>query len=63
MGFELFASMNVFCLIFEVRHPRCVGSIAKKFLCVTLTVEYNYISSSSTVGIQLHVHVHMYISN
>ena len=40
---------------FEVRHPRCVGSITKNFLCVTHTVEHNYISSSSTVGIQLHV--------
>jgi len=27
----------------------------KEFLCITLTVEYNYISPSSTVGIQLHV--------
>ena len=39
---------------FEVRHPRCVGSI-KKNLCITRTVEHNYISPSSTVGIQLHV--------
>ena len=29
--------------------------IIKNFLCITLTVEHNYISSSSTVGIQLHV--------
>ena len=27
----------------------------KEFLCITLTVKHNYISSSSTVGIQLHV--------
>jgi len=27
----------------------------KEFLCVTHTVEHNYISPSSTVGIQLHV--------
>jgi len=27
----------------------------KEFLCITHTVEHNYISSSSTVGIQLHV--------
>ena len=40
---------------FEVRHPRCVGSITKNFSCITLTVEHNYISFSSTVGIQLHV--------
>ena len=40
---------------FEVRHPRCVGSITNNFSCITNTVEHNYISSSSTVGIQLHV--------
>ena len=40
---------------FEVRHPRCVGSITKNFLCITHTVEHNYISTSSTVGIQLRV--------
>jgi len=27
----------------------------KEFLCVTHTVEHNYISPSNTVGIQLHV--------
>ena len=27
----------------------------KEFLCITLTVEHNYISPSITVGIQLHV--------
>jgi len=27
----------------------------KEFLCITRTVEHNYISPSSTVGIQLHV--------
>jgi len=27
----------------------------KNFLCITHTVEHNYISSSSTVGIQLYV--------
>jgi len=27
----------------------------KEFLCITHTVEHNYISLSSTVGIQLHV--------
>ena len=39
---------------FEVRHPLCVGSITKFFLCFTHTVEHNCISPSSTVGIQLH---------
>ena len=39
----------------EVRHPRCVGSITKNFLCITHTVEHNYISPSSIVGIRLHV--------
>jgi len=37
---------------FEVRHPRCVGSTTKNFLCITHTVEHNYITSSS---IQLNV--------
>ena len=27
----------------------------KEFLCITHTVQHNYISPSSTVGIQLHV--------
>jgi len=27
----------------------------QRILCITRTVEYNYISPSSTVGIQLHV--------
>jgi len=27
----------------------------KEFLCITYTVEHNYISPSSTVGITLHV--------
>ena len=40
---------------FEVHHPCCVGSITKNFLCITHTVEHNYISSSSTLGLQLHV--------
>ena len=40
---------------FEVRHPRCVISVTKNFLCITHRVEHNYISPSSTVGIQLHV--------
>ena len=47
---------------FEVRRPRCVGSITKNFSCITLTVEHNYISSSSTVGIQLHVSA-LYVSH
>jgi hypothetical protein len=38
-------------LFFEVRHPRCVGSITKNFY----EVEHNYISSSITLGLQLHV--------
>jgi len=38
-----------------VRHPRCVGSITKNFLCISHTVEHNYISSSSTVGLQLNI--------
>jgi len=46
--------MKLYC-DFEVRHPRCVGSVTKIFLCITHIVEHNYISSSSTVGIQLHV--------
>jgi hypothetical protein len=33
-----------------MHHPRCVGSVTKNFLCITHTVEHNYISSSSTVG-------------
>jgi len=40
---------------FEVRHPRCVGSITKNFCVLHNTVEYNYISSSNTLGLQLHV--------
>ena len=32
-----------------------VATINKQFLCITYTVEHNYISPSSTVGIQLHV--------
>ena len=40
---------------FEVRHPRCVGSVTKNFLCITRIFEHNYISPSSTVRIQLHV--------
>jgi len=39
----------------EVRHPRCVGSITKNFLCITRTVKHNYNSPISTVRIQLHV--------
>ena len=27
----------------------------KEFLCITHTVEHNYISSSSTLGLQLHI--------
>ena len=45
---------SYFIIFFEVRHPRCVVSKAE-FLCITHTVEHNYISLSSTVGIQLHV--------
>ena len=45
----------LFLFNFEVRHPRCVGSITKNFCVLHNTVEYNYISPSSTVGIQLHV--------
>ena len=33
----------------------CFGPICWPFLCITHTVEHNYISPSSTVGIQLHV--------
>jgi len=39
----------------EVRHPGCVGSVTKNILCITHTVEHNYISPSSTVGTQQHV--------
>ena len=45
---------------FELRHPRCVGSITKNFLCITHTVEHSYISPSSTVRIQLHVSASMW---
>ena len=31
------------------------SSITNNFLCITHTVEHNYISPNSTVGIQLHV--------
>ena len=31
------------------------SSVQRIFLCITHTVEHNYISPSSTVGIQLHV--------
>ena len=40
---------------FEVRHPRCVGSITKNFCVLHNEVEHNYISSSITLGLQLHV--------
>ena len=40
---------------FEVRHPRCVGSIGKNFCVLHNTVEHNYISPSSTVGIHVMV--------
>jgi len=40
---------------YEVRHPRCVGSITKNFCVLHNTVEHKYISSSSTLGLQLHV--------
>ena len=51
---------NMFCrnvgnCNFEVRHPLCVGSVTKNFLCITHTVEHKCISPSSRVGIQLHV--------
>ena len=42
-------------LNFEVRHPRCVGSIAKNFCVLHNEVEHNYISSSITLGLQLRV--------
>jgi len=41
--------------------------VNKELLCITHTVEHNYISPSSTVGIQLHVsalyvdHLHVVI--
>ena len=40
---------------FEVRHPSCVGSIAKNFCVLHTEVEHNYILSSITLGLQLHV--------
>jgi len=43
--------------VLEVRHPRCVGSITKNFMCITRTVKHNYILPISTVSIQLHVSV------
>ena len=42
---------------FEVRHPRCVGSIAKNFCVLRNEVEHKYILSSITLGLQLHVSV------
>jgi len=36
-------------------HAACNLVTDKEFLCITHTVEHNYISPSSTVGIQLHV--------
>ena len=35
--------------------PFSVETFNKEFLCITHTVEHNYISPGSTVGIQLHV--------
>ena len=34
---------------------RVKSLITNNFLCITHTVEHNYISSSSTLGLQLHV--------
>jgi len=36
-------------------HAACNLVTDKEFLCITHTVEHNYISPGSTVGIQLHV--------
>ena len=42
------------CRFWGASSPLCWFN-NKEFLCITLTVEHNYISPSSTVGIQLHV--------
>jgi len=42
-----------FNLLSEIWSKNDIGN--KEFLCITHTVEHNYISPSSTVGIQLHV--------
>jgi len=42
-------------ILYSVTVWTTTGFITKNFfLCITLTVEHNYISPSSTVGIQLH---------
>jgi len=46
--------MNVDCL-FVILHLKTLCCHNKEFLCITHTVEHNYISASSTLGIQLHV--------
>jgi hypothetical protein len=47
--------VNCFVSLFEVRHPRCVGSITKNFCVLHIQMKHKYISPSSTVGIKLHV--------
>jgi len=41
--------------VFESRVLYSGDPYNKEFLCITHTVEHNYISSSSTLGLQLHV--------
>jgi len=43
---SLKSDKNIGYFNFEVLHPRCVGSITKNFLCITYTVEHNYIRQS-----------------
>ena len=50
----IFRSLKHSKTSFEVCQPRSVGSMTK-ILCITHTVDHNYISPSSTVGIELHV--------
>ena len=50
-----FKSPTISVYNFEVRHLRCVGSIAKNFCVLHNEVEHNYILSSITLGLQLHV--------
>ena len=54
-GDREFSTHEYFFFNLDVRHPLCVGSVTKNFLCITHTFEHNYISPGSTVGIQLHV--------
>jgi len=49
---SMFRRTSIACTYVSTSHGN-----NKEFLCITHTVEHNYISASSTVGIQLHVSV------